>query len=172
MGNQNKNLVVGVLNRRRMETDLSCVTYCYVSVRWPRRSWYQRGRAEAVLATSPGCSKTRRRGEFWCSNLAQRWPFKAERGVQHGHCPVQTRQPRELYPGGQCQAGTAKASRWQRQSDRTCWLPPTLLPFSSGQMRRTCLQVQDFGGMCQSRRRLTVKHPSRPDFCLGCCNVE
>lgn len=37
-------------------------------------------------------------------------------------------------------------------------------------MRRSCLQAQDFGSMCQ--RCLTLKRPSRPDFCLGCCNVE
>lgn len=37
-------------------------------------------------------------------------------------------------------------------------------------MRRTCLQAQDFGSMCQ--RCLTLKRPSRPDFCPGFCNVE
>lgn len=43
--------------KQEMNMDLSCVTYSYVSVLGPKRSWYLRGRAEAVLATSPRCSK-------------------------------------------------------------------------------------------------------------------
>lgn len=92
----NKRLVVRVLNGRWMDTHLSCVTYSYVSVLCPGRSWYLRGRAEAALATSPRCSKAWRQAEFYARNFDQQWPFKAERGVQHGHCPVQIKQPREL----------------------------------------------------------------------------
>lgn len=60
----------------------------------------------------------RKAGRILCSNFDQQWPFKAEQGVQYGHCPVQIQQPRELSPGGQCQAGTARPPSPPSSDDR------------------------------------------------------
>lgn len=59
-----------------METHLSHVTYSYISVLWPRGSWYPRGRAEAVLVTSPRCSKAQRQAEFHALTVISNGPLR------------------------------------------------------------------------------------------------
>lgn len=66
-------------SKQEMNMDLSCVTYFCVSVLGPRRSWYLRGRADAVLATSPRCSKAWRQAEFYALNLISSGPLRQSR---------------------------------------------------------------------------------------------
>ena len=47
-------------------------------------------------------------GRILCSNFDQQWPFKAEKACSMDTAQSKPQQPRELYPGGQCPAGTAK----------------------------------------------------------------
>lgn len=115
VGNQKKKLVVGALSRW-MDTHLSCVIYSCVSA-VTRKDLIPKRQGRGCACRISKMQQGMEVGRMLCSNFDQQWPFKAEQGMQRGRCPVQTPEPRELYSGGQCQAGTAKTSWWQRESD-------------------------------------------------------